>query len=101
MKILPYASPARKRWGPSGYVAQQQPSLQQQLELQPQLLLLQQQLLLQPQLLLQQPQPQLLPQLQPQLLPLPQPPQQNRIIIRMIIQQQPEPLLFHIVKYLL
>lgn len=77
---------------------------QQQLSLQPQLLLHPQpQLQLQPQLLLQlQPQPQLQPQLQPPL-PLPQPfplpQQQNRMMIRMMIQQHPpppKPLLFHI-----
>ena len=94
--------PGAEAPGLSDYVAQQQPSLQQQLLPQPQLLL-QQQLLPQPQL----PQPQL-PQPQPQpqlpqqlqllpLLPQPVPPQQNRMMIRMMIQTQLEPLLFHIV----
>ena len=58
----------------------------------------------QPQPSLQPQPPQLLPQPQPQLLP-PQPPQQqNRMMIRMMIQQQlppPKPFELHIDNYLL
>lgn len=74
---------------------QLQPQLQQLQQLPPQL----QPPQLQPPLLFPQLQPQMFP---PQLLPLPQ--QQHRIMMRMMIQQQPlppKPLLFHINIYLL